>query len=353
MEVPVFLGSNIRNSKIEQLRKVEIEDLIAQIKQVDGDLNELCRRLRGIWRIDRNAYKQVKTQLPFFCLSDFTNGIRKLEHFISAFGLVLDIDIPEKDKDLQKEIFNKVVQHPSVFLAFHSPSGCGIKLLFYFNHPIKSAFEYTKVYKLFASFFAREYELGNYLDYSTCDATRVCFLSTDIGLFFNLSALKLDTNAILKNSIDQELFSDLKLEENLNDLPYEQIKETLFPEKSIKRPKMPIYVPALLQEISPIIEEAIKKVGIEVMEINIIQYGLKFKCKKKFDLGEINVFYGKKGFSIVISPKSETSPSLNAQLQNCVANEIYKGDRLWVGMHMENNFENETIQKSTDTRKPF
>ena len=48
-----------------------------------------------------------------------------------------------------------------------------------------------------------------------------------------------------------------------------------------------------------------------VTEVCDIQYGKKFKFRLGLKLAEVNVFYGKRGFKVVKSPKSGTNDELN------------------------------------------
>ncbi|MDR1610013.1 MAG: tetratricopeptide repeat protein, partial [Candidatus Symbiothrix sp.] len=57
--------------------------------------------------------------------------------------------------------------------------------------------------------------------------------------------------------------------------------------------------------------EYIKEAGITVEEVVNIQYGKKFKLRAGLSQAEINLFFGKKGFSVVKSPRQGTSESLN------------------------------------------
>ena len=51
--------------------------------------------------------------------------------------------------------------------------------------------------------------------------------------------------------------------------------------------------------------------GIVLYETINIQYGKKLRFKVGSRLGEINIFYGKHGFSVVYSPRTGTSSEVN------------------------------------------
>ena len=51
--------------------------------------------------------------------------------------------------------------------------------------------------------------------------------------------------------------------------------------------------------------------GLNVEEVRDIHYGKKFVFRREHDFAEINVFYGKSGFTVVISPKRGHHPALS------------------------------------------
>ncbi len=55
----------------------------------------------------------------------------------------------------------------------------------------------------------------------------------------------------------------------------------------------------------------VEDTGIIITEIININYGKKIRMKMGNSVSEINVFYGKHGFSVVLSPRSGTSEKLN------------------------------------------
>lgn len=79
-----------------------------------------------------------------------------------------------------------------------------------------------------------------------------------------------------------------------------------------------VFVPQELNEIITGLKDYIEQKGIVVYEIINIQYAKKIRCKLSNKKGEINLFYGKKGYSIVQSPSSGTSEELNAVLAELI-----------------------------------
>lgn len=350
MKPKIFIGENIRQSHTMALKEIQLPDLIELIRAGEMDLQSTCKRLRAVWRLDRKAYREMKTALPFFCFSQFKNGLRKLENLEAAYGLILDIDLPEKYLDQRELVWSRVISHPSVLFGFRSPSGNGIKLAFAFAQPLQSAIQFSQVYKRFQSFFAKEYELESCIDAKTFDASRVSFLSHDPDLFYNPEAIPLDTGAIFP---DASLFAELS-EENkegnekkeLDEAVYKAIHQTLFPE-SIKRKKPAAFVPELLEEVKPLVLRKVEEEGAQA-EVIPIQYGLKFRIRRGLVWAETNVFYGKRGFSVVISPKSDTNPEFNQLAANWIYSILFPEP---ISSQLEES--HEALQEEGNSGKPF
>ena len=55
----------------------------------------------------------------------------------------------------------------------------------------------------------------------------------------------------------------------------------------------------------------LKETGLIVTEIISIQYGKKIRIKMGLKEAEINLFYGRRGFTVVKSPRCGTNEELN------------------------------------------
>ena len=64
----------------------------------------------------------------------------------------------------------------------------------------------------------------------------------------------------------------------------------------------------------------IEATGVQVTEIINIQYAKKIRARLGQREAEINLFYGKSGFSVVISPRRGTNEELNDLLAEIVNN---------------------------------
>ena len=59
------------------------------------------------------------------------------------------------------------------------------------------------------------------------------------------------------------------------------------------------------------IKSYIEETGLQVSEVINIQYGKKLRVSLGLKQAEVNLFYGKRGFSVVISPRRGTNSELN------------------------------------------
>ena len=88
--------------------------------------------------------------------------------------------------------------------------------------------------------------------------------------------------------------------------------------KALQKEKKDVFVPIILNDIIPELQEFVQNLGLTVTNITNIQYGKKINFSLGKKLAEINIFYGKRGFSIVQTPKSGTSVELNELAAQCV-----------------------------------
>lgn len=89
-----------------------------------------------------------------------------------------------------------------------------------------------------------------------------------------------------------------------------KIKEILQLKKIIHKANNPVYTPEILNSIESELRDFIQELGFSIKEIVNIQYGKKIKVQIGLKQAEVNLFYGKKGFSVVKSPNSGNDPEL-------------------------------------------
>lgn len=320
-------GSNLLSAS-ETLKKVTVEYLYHSLKNPKPEVEARIRQLRIVRDLDKKQYALLKRQLPYVVCGMFNPPYRRTDSFAYTEFFIIDIDhFSEKGLDI-RAIRKQIERDERVVLCFASPGEDGLKVLFKLKERCYDAGIYTLFYKSFLREFATSYHLEQVLDERTCDVCRACFISVDADAFYRANAIPVNLNTYLPISDTVSLF-DLKhelekeakekksaaiAEEKSKDPEKEvmdRIKSLLNPNAKKAATQKPPYVPELLNEIIDDLKKYIEATGVVVYEVINIQYAKKIRCKVGARLAEINLFYGKHGFSVVQSPRCGTSEDLN------------------------------------------
>lgn len=322
-------GKNI-TSPSDELSKIHLEQAYTVIVNSKNSVAEKVSLLRELKTIDTNAYKKSKTNLPYMVVGCFHPMHRLKVNFSFAEHLILDIDqIPQKGLDLN-ELKNRIAKDLTVALLFDSPGGDGLKVIFNLAERIYDASYYSAFYKKFAWIFAQKYALETLVDFKTHDVTRCCFFSHDAHAHYNFMAVNIkptdyvNEDEILALKDIQKLDKDIQktIEEKtkgasvpnyekpeINDETLLQIKRKLNP--NYRPPvKKHIYEPPQLDEVMDKIAEKLSANQIELIDSKSIHFGKQLRLKSSHYSAEVNIFYGKKGYSVVKTTKSGTTPEL-------------------------------------------
>ena len=340
----ISLGKHIRQAN-DPLTKISLETVFYKIKTPHQKLITFIDQLRIVASMDSKKYRQLKVKLPYLVAGIFNPNFRKKDNFAHTTYFILDIDhINEKELDLDS-IFNKIIVDKRVALAFRSPSNDGIKVVFKLSEKCYDSGKYTFFYKYFAQKFSSQYNLNQVIDKTTSDVSRACFVSYDPKAYYNKKAetiaiskeidfenetriseinftVKQSEKALAENK-GEKLKSELDYDKQ--DLPMEllqKIREQLNPKIKKKKEKN-IYTP---EELNTIVEEvttALAAIEIKVENIKNIHYGKQFKFTLQHIWSEINVFYGKKGFTIVKSNKNGANNELTKICYDILTNILY------------------------------
>lgn len=315
------IGYNL-TQKDDPLERIDLKKLFHIITEPDKKLKDFIENLRNLITIDPKAYNREKKKLPYVVGSLFEPNFRRTENFASSEYLILDFDhFFENDKSIEATK-NMLQNDPYVKLIYTSPSGDGIKVFFNTDKKIYDSNKYKIIYKVFAENFAKTYDLLNLWDSKTFDVSRACFISYDPLAYFNPKALPVITDDIINfdnfhevNIVQKQITHLAKKEEkNRNDLPddvFAEIKRLINPESVAKKEKEKIiYVPPELEQIIAAVQDYLRNLKLHVVEIRNINYGKKIIVSYQNFIAEVNVFYGKKGFTVVKSPKSGTNLEL-------------------------------------------
>lgn len=324
-------GKNITQVN-DQLIKIQVEYLYHAIKSPKPELEAEIRQLRMVRTLDVKRYTQLKRGLPYVVCGIFNPPIRKGENFAWITHFILDFDhLAEKGVSVES-LKVMLSEDPYVVLMFVSPGDDGLKVLFRLCDKCFDRGKYSLFYKLFSRKFANQYQLNQVIDSSTSDVTRACFLSVDPNAYYNPEALAVDINKLIDFE-DREQVTEhiifLQKEEKLQKrdiIPIapneaidrqqleegvlEKIKLKLNPNCRLKKEKQ-ILVPEQIEKVIELVVARMKALEIETTETINIHYGKKFKFQLGKKQSEINLFYGKRGFTVVVSPRSGTDEAFN------------------------------------------
>lgn len=332
------VGENIM-SQTDALKKIKVDYLYHSLRNPKPTISAKINQLRIIRTMNTKQYAQLKRQLPYIVCATFNPPYRRTENFAFTEYFILDIDhLYDKGKDLLK-VRQQIQQDNRVMMCFLSPSEDGLKVLFRLKNRCYDSGLYSLFYKCFLKQFSQQYGLEQVIDERTSDVCRACFISIDSSVYYNPSSDSVDwetyiqrndTSALfdLKASLDKETVKAEKLIDKNDkcvdpDIEIMQRVKALLNPKTNLRNKPEPYVPQQLNDIMEELKAYVEETGIVLYEINNIQYGKKLRFRMGQKLAEINLFYGKNGFSIVQSPRCGTSPEFNELMSQLVKSFIY------------------------------
>lgn len=306
----------------DELQPIEIYQLYKQIVQPSTDLSNFISMLRQVKQIDPKAYAQQKRNLPYVVCGKFQPPKRRNENFISTTCFFVDIDHITNSDTTIDTLRLKLKDDPRVALLFVSPSQDGLKVLYTLSQPITDKGLYSLFYKSFIRELANQMELGSLIDPRVHDVSRACFLSHDPEAWHNPTPQPIDPYTYIPQESDltiddelktirEEIKEEKKSDTNtqgtaqLSDESWAQIKKLL----KVRDPKRKkdFYVPEPLQNIEEKINPKLQEVKVTLESSKSIQYGKKIVLVTPQALrAELNIYFGKKGFSVTIVEKNNT-----------------------------------------------
>lgn len=329
----VYKGLNIR-SNTDILKPLSVVELYKIITEPQSDLERMIYTLRTVRSVDEKKYQSLKIQLPYIVCGCFNPLLRKTENFAHISYFVIDIDhISSANIDLLT-LKSRLIQDSRVVLCYISPSNDGLKLLFKLKERCYDSGLFQVFYKKFAQSFANTHSLQDIIDCKTSDVTRACFLSSDVKAYYNSNADVVELDSFIdvnnlcelfdtKREIDKEEKNNKPQTQFVNKEPdknaIDEIKNVLGLLKE-KKVKSDVYVPEQLNQIIDDLRKFLTELKIEVLEITDINYGKKIKVRVDNKYAECNLFYGRRGYSVVVSPRRGTDKELNELIQELLIN---------------------------------
>lgn len=332
------LGRNITTPG-DPLQKVNLEQVFAAIVNSRSTLPVTIEALRSLKELDPRKYASQKTFLPYIAVGNYHPPIRRKENFSFSEHVIIDLDhLSEKGLN-PHSLKAKLRADQRVGITFVSPGGDGLKVIFTLSEKIFDAAYYTEFYKRFASSFANEHGLSTVIDLKTKDVTRACFMSYDAEAYFNPAHNKINPEeflskeqGVIENKGQQRALEDWKetekrIEEDkkeksvqvLSDDVLSKIKTQLNPDFKPRLPKN-IYEPPEINAILETLSEKLLEYELKLIESEPINYGRKLRIQLGNIWAEVNLFYGKKGFTVVKTTKTGS----NADLAELVYQKLYQ-----------------------------
>ncbi|QZE15498.1 hypothetical protein K4L44_06610 [Halosquirtibacter laminarini] len=332
----IYAGRNIKQVH-DPLQKVDVDYLKRAIANPKPQIVSLIERLRQVQQISIDRYRTLKTELPYIVTATFVPAIRKKDNFASIQYFILDLDHLVERGFTCDGIKQKLSQDSQVKMIFSSPGGDGLKVLFCLSEPCDDSQKFTIFYKLFATYFGTLHQLDDVVDKKTCDVTRACFVSHDPNIFFreNCESVVMDRFVNFEDRetvghIEKELAfekceADKQEKEKrtpVGDEMMQKIRERLNPSQKV-RVKKTYFVPDEVEAIQETLLDRLQFMGFVVDQVASIQYGKKYYVSVGSKRGEVNLFYGKRGFTIVKTPKRGTDPDLNELVCRAIEEVVY------------------------------
>lgn len=334
----IMYGTNIQLAD-DPLTKMQESELYNRIVQPEANLEAKIRQLRIAYQIAPKQYNEQKRALPYIVCGIFNPPYRKTENFGYTECFVLDIDhLSEKGLTIET-VKNRIRADERILLSFTSPSEDGVKLMFQLSERCYDPGLFTVFYKEFLRRFSEQYQLEQVADKRTSDVTRACFLSIDSEACFKPDCVPVNLEAFVKQDDSLSIFDLMaKQKKEEKEIPKDEavpspsdpdkeimdrIKQCLHPNSKTTRKRPDAFVPEQLNMIIEDLVTYIQDTGLVVSEVIDIQYGKKIRISMGMKQAEINLFYGKKGFSVVKSPRSGTNSELNDLTAQLIQSFVY------------------------------
>lgn len=328
------VGSNIRDISAP-LQKVTAEYLYNALRNPRPEMDSRIRQLRIIRQLNEKQYAFLKSQLPYIVCASFNPTFRKTENFAFTQHFIIDIDHICAKGLVLNDIKAKISSDPRTMLCFVSPGEDGLKVIMRLSERCYDAGVYSVFYKRFIQEFSRIYGLEQVIDSKTSDVARACFMSVDRKAFFNPECEPvnmgdfvnlIDTSELLRQKKEQERIEA----QNSDNQPVARehiepeddamvkIRQLLNAKQARPKPEQEIYVPEILNRLEGQFKDGIAGYGFATVTMSNIQYGKKIQAEVGLKKAEVNLFYGKRGFTVVKSPRSGTDATLNGLLADTV-----------------------------------
>lgn len=324
----LFYGINI-TAPGDPLHPVAVADFYAALRHPKPALRQQIDQLRIMQTVDKAGYRLQKKKLPYLVCGHFKPAVRRRENFVRIALFMVDLDGVGAHFD-KTVLWQRLTADPRLMLLFTSPGGDGLKLLFRLAEGCTDYGLFSVFYKLFVAALCRQYSLEAIVDASTSDVTRACFVSYDEEAYYNEAPLPVVMSDYV-NAAEPDTLWDARAgaEAALKEVAAVQaaaaptteqkaagpapdvlaaIRQKLNP--AARRPAKAYYVPPEADDFLQKVQDRLPAFNLQLLESTPIQYGRKLKLATAGAWAEINLFYGKRGYTFVKTTKTGSHPGL-------------------------------------------
>ena len=308
----------------DPLQAVALDRIYRGIAHPKPPFRDRIEQLRAIAGVDPGRYRELKKGLPYLVCGLFKPGVRRKAHFAAADAFMLDFDHLGEHELGAAGLRDRLARLPEPVLAFISPGGNGLKVLFRLAESCRDEARLQAFYKVFATQFAQQHQLEAVIDYATSDVTRACFMSYDPHAHYRPDAPGIRLADYLPGGDYAAARPELKLAERTIRQAPSTPKKAAGPEKAVladiraklnpkaKAPKRPApVVPEAVGRAVVYFGERLGEFGLRLVKETPISYGKQLRLAAGADNWcELNLFYGKRGYSIVQTTKSGSNAEL-------------------------------------------
>lgn len=332
----IMCGNSV-TSTADAMKKITEEMLFHALRNPKPHIEARMRQLRTVYSLDHKKYSELKRSLPYIVCGIFSPEYRRTENFGYTESFIVDIDCLSVKQLTAEAIRQKIQADPRVMMCFISPSGDGLKVMFRLKERCYDSGIYSIFYKAFVRRLATEYGIEQVVDGRTSDVARACFISVDPQAYYNPQCEPVDLTAFVDEQNPEDVFDLMRENKEADKQPQKttanndtnradpdkdimaQIRLKLNPDgRAAKKDKQEVVVPQRLNEVMQELRERIESLGLQVTEILNIQYAKKIRAKLGMKVAEVNLFYGRRGFNVVKSPRTGTSSELNDLLADII-----------------------------------
>jgi hypothetical protein len=313
----------------DQLVKMPLDRLHRAIAYPSAQLREQVKHLRLIQAMDPGSFHRLRSELPYFVCGRFHPPTRRRDHFSAARCLVIRLHRFQEAGVDRPALVEMLRADSRLVLAYTAADGDGLHLLFRLRDPCFDTGLYSLFYQAFVQQLADRYELEKVIDLQTPGVTQPFFLSADPAAFFHPQA----KDVVLEQVFDphdpdvqrrvikrqkglreqQEPQPQQPDKEPLSDKVLHDIKKKLNPNFKPRKRKGSGQPPEL-QRFMPRLKEKLKELELELLLAEPIPFGRKLRVGTGDQWAELNLFFGKEGFSVV----KTTQTGSHAQLADTV-----------------------------------